>query len=1349
MASVWYIPLLLAAAAPSLADIPMKFKKYPQSVAAPVGDEVAFECAVNVPGDRLAWRWRPVDKSAHWRELNGTTDKTSTTLIVTVKEDTPTSLYQCVVWYGAISLVSLPARLSVARLDVSNLRASTRVVSASPHNTVVLHCQEPLSEPPAVITWWKERAGSKISILSQETPHGALVIQNATADDSGVYGCSATNEPSGKTVDLPEKVHLKIERGKHGDLKFLETEDYVGHVDKDGALTVRVRPQEPLRLWCGAVGSPVPRVVWTRQGGRNATRWRQNNHTLVIDPFLPDDEGVYTCSAGGLRRSWKVVALQAPRWEGASTGCNATEGGDASISCGQPRGSPLPTVSWLINSEPVHSSKTNHTIPERQLYLRSVQKRHAGVVQCFACNELGCAYDAAYLTVVPVQIADDLDYSAELPKTQHFAMQSPKRHSRKNQKGRKQKGIAKMVPPSKPTVTRLSESRVMVFWTHPNHGLPIQFYKVQYREMSNMNDKSWQTFTLDILPHIHACEVDTLHPNAYYKFRIAAVYSNQDNNQGNSSARFYLHHNVSAVPHAPEITSVKPVSPHAVQLNWTWSSGTDGIQTDGFYAYFRTVTSAGPYDKAAVPNSHARSTTLSHLNPDTAYEVKIRAFTTQAASEFSSLEVVKTERLMTALTTTTEAAVEDQPAARAPDALVTAGGALGAAGLLALLAAALLLCRRRRPPPDTGGALGAAGLLALLAAALLLCRRRRPPPDSEYHAQRAGRWARRGCWRCWPPRCCCAAAAARRPTVSTTHSGRGAGRGGAAGAAGRRAAAVPPPPPAARHEYHAQRAGRWARRGCWRCWPPRCCCAAAAARRPTVSTTHSGRGAGRGGAAGAAGRRAAAVPPPPAAARHEYHAQRAGRWARRGCWRCWPPRCCCAAAAARRPTVSTTHSGRGAGRGGAAGAAGRRAAAVPPPPPAARHEYHAQRAGRWARRGCWRCWPPRCCCAAAAGRRPTVSTTHSGRGAGRGGAAGAAGRRAAAVPPPPPAARHEYHAQRAGRWARRGCWRCWPPRCCCAAAAGRRPTVSTTHSGRGAGRGGAAGAAGRRAAAVPPPPAAARHEYHAQRAGRWARRGCWRCWPPRCCCAAAAARRPTVSTTHSGRGAGRGGAAGAAGRRAAAVPPPPAAARHEYHAQRAGRWARRGCWRCWPPRCCCAAAAARRPTVSTTHSGRGAGRGGAAGAAGRRAAAVPPPPAAARHEYHAQRAGRWARRGCWRCWPPRCCCAAAAGRRPTVTGGALGAAGLLALLAAALLLCRRRRPPPDKEKVSVPESGGSNGYIQAKLPITITSNPMHGEGGDSSVEMSFLHNNNCGNNGNNDDTLPHTRKNCPSPKQYV
>lgn len=78
-------------------EIEMEFTKYPESVTAPVGDTVTFECAVRVPGERLAWRWKPVDRpDDDWKDVAGTSDKekVSTRLVVEIKEDTQTALYQ-------------------------------------------------------------------------------------------------------------------------------------------------------------------------------------------------------------------------------------------------------------------------------------------------------------------------------------------------------------------------------------------------------------------------------------------------------------------------------------------------------------------------------------------------------------------------------------------------------------------------------------------------------------------------------------------------------------------------------------------------------------------------------------------------------------------------------------------------------------------------------------------------------------------------------------------------------------------------------------------------------------------------------------------------------------------------------------------------------------------------------------------------------------------------------------------------------------------------------------------------------------------------------------------------------
>lgn len=81
---------------------------------------------------------------------------------------------------------------------------------------------------------------------------------------------------------------------------------------------------------------------------------------------------------------------------------------------------------------------------------------------------------------------------------------------------------AVMIPPTRPNITRLSDKSVMVRWNVPvNDGLPIQFFKVQYRELGGPGGRGrgsrWMTSNEDIPPHIRSYEVDNLETDHIYR----------------------------------------------------------------------------------------------------------------------------------------------------------------------------------------------------------------------------------------------------------------------------------------------------------------------------------------------------------------------------------------------------------------------------------------------------------------------------------------------------------------------------------------------------------------------------------------------------------------------------------------------------------------------------------------------------------------------------------------------------------------------------------------------------------------------------------------------------------------
>nr|CAD7586982.1 unnamed protein product [Timema genevievae] len=211
--------------------------------------------------------------------------------------------------------------------------------------------------------------------------------------------------------------------------------------------------------------------------------------------------------------------------------------------------------------------------------------------------------------------------------------------------------VAVMIPPSRPNITRLTDTSVMVRWSvPPNTGLPIQFFKVQHREMGRRRggprshgtqgkSSRWKTNNEDIPPHIRSYEVDGLEPDHTYRFRIAAVYSNNDNQLGPNSARFHLHRG-SHLKNSPTLLHTQAVSPSVIQIFWQFPPSHGPV--DGFYVYYRATSSAGDYVKATVEGETTRSFNITHLLPDTSYDIKIQSFTIVGASDFSSILTNKT-----------------------------------------------------------------------------------------------------------------------------------------------------------------------------------------------------------------------------------------------------------------------------------------------------------------------------------------------------------------------------------------------------------------------------------------------------------------------------------------------------------------------------------------------------------------------------------------------------------------------------------------------------------------------------------------------------------------------------------
>ncbi|KAH8387839.1 hypothetical protein KR093_009855 [Drosophila rubida] len=677
----------------------------PESAVAPKGDEVVFECEMNLKPDRLEWRFRysVAEAYRHLRPAAGynvtsSNEERTWKLRIYVSAQTVGD-DQCVAWYGPGAIASTPARLTLVSIALDEAangygRHAVRW-SVAPKNCVLL------------------RSGS----------------------DAGNYTCAATNVITGEELRLPQVIDLRVDYTDRTPPYFLLQQP---------ATQLAARPGDTVVLECPGVGSPRPSAVWSSPNVPNIyhNRSRLLAYGLQISDVQPSDQGSYVCRldngiAPVLVHMIKLSVLERPRILRGPSSTLTNEGDALTLDCAAV-GHPQPQLYWLLNGE--DASADNETEVEHgRLIIRHVQKRHAGVVQCFARNQLGETSKGNLLRVNPLQIngEDDQPLGNVPQRFDHepghvggnaysstgSSSSSSFSSSSRNKNKRKYMRVANMVPPSRPNVTRLADDEVMLRWNVPsNDGLPIQFFKVQYRQLGGNSRKipreSWQTTNDNISygkqqrDHQHHVKnfttaVKGLRPDRNYRFRIIAVYSNNDNKEGNTSIKFFLQRGTakSNLP-VPQLHDIVPHSESAIQLHWTLATTSTSAHIDGYYAYYRPAASAAEYLKATVEGGNARQFQIEQLDPGTAYEFKLQSFNAHAASEFSEIKQARTLKTAGHASTAASPAIvplskttgQDEQHSMYPVIAGAAGG--GLLLLIATVVACLCLRRRSNAPPE-------------------------------------------------------------------------------------------------------------------------------------------------------------------------------------------------------------------------------------------------------------------------------------------------------------------------------------------------------------------------------------------------------------------------------------------------------------------------------------------------------------------------------------------------------------------------------------------------------------------------------------------------------------------------
>lgn len=223
----------------------------------------------------------------------------------------------------------------------------------------------------------------QISSAVPQLASGTLILQNVGEHDSGEYSCAAVNSITGKEIKIPQHIQLNVTQMRRGPPEFLARP----------ASRFLVKPGTTATLECPGIGNPKPKMVWSRPDASIL-----NDRTSVLGYGLQilnvnvDDHGTYVCRVdnGIVPVLMHTIRLEVQEEPSITYGPEETltdEGASLTLEC-RARGFPVPEIYWMINGNDTTSDAATHANGTK-LFIRSLEKRHAGIVQCFARNEFG------------------------------------------------------------------------------------------------------------------------------------------------------------------------------------------------------------------------------------------------------------------------------------------------------------------------------------------------------------------------------------------------------------------------------------------------------------------------------------------------------------------------------------------------------------------------------------------------------------------------------------------------------------------------------------------------------------------------------------------------------------------------------------------------------------------------------------------------------------------------------------------------------------------------------------------------------------------------------------------------
>ncbi|XP_075906435.1 brother of CDO isoform X3 [Nelusetta ayraudi] len=502
-----------------------------------------------------------------------------------------------------------------------------------------------------------------------------LLIDAVGEADSGTYACRADNG---------------IGSASSAASATSATVLYEVQVFEPPQVTVELQQREAfygdtVRISCQVRGKPAPSVMWLHNARPLAPspRHRMNSRMLRVFNVGPQDDGLYQCMAengvGSSQASTRLITV--------STGVSSraklpslfrplspdkvlreqppVRPGSAGVTlpfdCASLPGQVQLAEAPVILSQP-RTGKADHY----ELTWRPRHERGAPVLEYMVkyrkvgdplADWTASSISGSLHKLILAKLQPDSLYEVEMAAKNCAGLGQPAMMTFRTGKGRKglidppktpsvpSPSLSPPEAPDKPTVSTATETSAYVTWIpRGNRGFPIQSFRVEYKKVKKAGE-DWATAVENIPPSRLSVEITGLEKGTSYKFRVVAV-----NVIGSSppSAPSKAYTVEGGRTHerpvdGPYITYNEAINETSIILKWTYTP-VNNTPIYGFYIYYRPTDSDNDSDyKKDVVEGDRYWHSITDLQPETAYDIKMQSFNEKGESEFGNVVILETK----------------------------------------------------------------------------------------------------------------------------------------------------------------------------------------------------------------------------------------------------------------------------------------------------------------------------------------------------------------------------------------------------------------------------------------------------------------------------------------------------------------------------------------------------------------------------------------------------------------------------------------------------------------------------------------------------------------------------------